>query len=418
MGMDRKIEKKGWLRRYIYYVILGTIILGFIFYQLVFADHSSKLNVEIEKITIGKVNQDIFQDLIAVTGTVEPLQTIYLDATEGGRVEEIFILEGDMVKKDDIILKLSNDNLLLEISNNEAQVAQAINEIKNLRITLENQKLNNQNQLLDLYYDLLKLQREHSYNLELFSKELVSKEELNLSIENYEKNKKRYKLFLEKANQDSLFMNSRLVASEEMVEAMQDKLVIIRNRLSKLLVKAPVNGELATLTPKIGEVISYGNRIGSINILDSYKLRVEIDEYYIARVKKKLKGECEFSNQIYKIFISKIYPEVVGGRFAIDMEFIDSIPGEIRIGQTSRISMELGESANVVLIPRGSFYQSTGGQWIFVLDESKQFALKRNIHLGRQNPKYYEVIEGLQSGEEVIVSSYENFGEVDKLILK
>ena len=213
-------------------------------------------------------------------------------------------------------------------------------------------------------------------------------------------------------------MESRLAASEASVESMQNNLYIIRGRLNKLIVRAPVSGELASLRPEIGEVISYGTRIGIVNILDAYKLRVDIDEHYLARIKRGLKGMCDFSDKDYLATITKIYPEVKEGKFAVDVEFDKNIPQEIKIGQTSRIRLELGESKQAILIPRGGFYQNTGGQWIFVVDKSGNFAAKRNIKIGRQNPNYYEVLEGLNPGEKVIVSGYDNFGDVDKLILK
>lgn len=416
--MDRKREKKSWIRRNSLYAILGAVVLTFITYQLAFADHSSKLNIEVDKITIEEVKQDLFQDFIAVNGTVEPIQTIYLDATEGGRVEEIYLDEGTMVKKGDVIMRLSNDNLLLEISNNEAQVARTINDLKTMSITLENQSINNADQLIDLHYDLLKLKREFNYNIQLAQNDHISKEELDVSREQYERNQKHLELLIQKSKQDSIFMIERIDASEESVKRMQANLSLTRKRLDKLTVRASNNGELATLNPEIGEVISYGTRIGTINILDSYKLRVEVDEHYISRITRGLNAECDFSNTSYSATITKNYPEVVAGRFAVDMEFTKDTPAEIRIGQTSRIKLELGESKQAILIPRGGFYQSTGGQWLFVVDESGEFAYKRDIQIGRQNPKYYEVLNGLEAGEQVIVSGYENFGDVEKLMLK
>lgn len=418
MSMDRKLEKKSWIGRHFLYVIGGIIILSAFLYLIIFSDHSSKLNIESDKITVENVKKDIFRDYIAVIGTVEPIRTIYLDATEGGRVEEIYVEEGAMLNNGDIIIRLSNDNLILDISNNEAQVAQAVNEVKTLRVNLENQKLSNQSQIIDLYYNLMQLERAYKYNQELFDKNHISREELLLSKEEYEKNKQHYNLLLAKGKTDSVFMESRLSASEESVERMQENLKMVKARLNKLIVKSPCKGELASLTPEIGQVIGYGNRIGTINILDSYKLRVEIDEHYISRIKRELKGNCEFSESDYEVVITKIYPEVQEGRFSVDMEFKEKVPLEIRIGQTSNIKLELGESKEAVLIPRGGFYQTTGGQWIFVVDNTNSFATKRSIVIGRQNPQFYEVLEGLALGEKVITSGYENYGDVDKLILK
>jgi len=288
MSMDRKLDKKSWIQKNSLYVMGGTIALTLLIYFILFPDHRSKLNIEIDKITVEEVKKDIFQDYIAVIGTVEPIQTIFLDATEGGRVEEIFIREGTMVKKGDVIMKLSNDNLLLEISNNESEVARAINDLKTMKVNLENQKINNKTQLIDLYFDLLKLERQFNYSKELLKGNHISKEEYSISKENYERNKQHYDILLQKNVQDSIFMKLRLAASEESIESMQSNLKIIRNRLNKLMVKAPVNGELATLKSEIGEVINYGAKIGTVNILDSYKLRVEVDEHYISRVKRQL----------------------------------------------------------------------------------------------------------------------------------
>lgn len=417
-GMDRKIEKKGFFNRK--NILIGSGILVFLAFlaALIFSDKSSKLNVEEDKISIEAVENGIFQDYIAVIGSVEPIQTIYLDATEGGRVEQIFIREGTMLKKGDVILQLSNDNLLLEISQYETEVARAVNDLKTMRVNLENQRISNKNLVIDLYYDLLKLKRQYIASEILYKDGHISKEEFDVAHETFERNDKHYALILEKSKQDSVSMNTTLASSKESVESMQQNLGLVRNRLGKLIIKAPVNGELASLKPEVGEVITYGTRIGTVNILDSYKLRVEIDEHFISRIVKGLKGECDFSEVNYPAIITKVFPEVQNGRFSVDMEFTGKVPGEIRIGQTSRIRLELGESKNALLLPKGGFYQSTGGQWVFVVDKTGTKAIKRDIRIGRQNPKYYEILEGLTTGEKVITSSYENFGTADKLILK
>ncbi len=418
-GMDRKIEKKNKLfsKRNIW-IFFGSVIVFLIFYNLVFGDKSSKLNVETEKISIAEIKKDVFQDYIAVIGTVEPIQTIYLDAIEGGRVEEILLEEGSMLNKNDVILRLSNINLVLDISNNEAQVARAINELRTARLLMVQQQMNSESQIIETER-LLKLQmRAYNNNKVLYKDQHISKEEFEQSKEQYDATVKKYSLLKEIQYQDSIFRSIQVESLETSVASMTNNLIIIKQRLENLNVKAPVNGELATLNPEIGEVITYGNRIGTVNILDSYKLRVEIDEHYIARVNRGLVGNCDFAGSAYPGKITKIYPEVQGGRFYVDMEFTGNIPGAIRIGQTSRIKLELGESKQAVLIPRGGFYQSTGGQWVYVIDESGEFAYKKDISIGRQNPRYYEVLAGLEPGEQVVISSYDTFGDVDKLILK
>jgi HlyD family secretion protein len=285
-------------------------------------------------------------------------------------------------------------------------------------VNLENQQINNRSQLVEYYYDLLKLKRDYDKNANLVKNNYISQEEFQISTENYERKKNLYGLLSRKNYQDSISIKTRISSSEESVESMQKNLNIIRNRLNKLTITAPANGELATLLPELGKVISYGTPIGSINILDSYKVKAEIDEHYISRVKLKLQAFCDFSEKDYGASISKIYPEVKDGRFYVDMVFMNNIPKEIRIGQTTRIRLELGESQTAILIPRGGFYQTTGGQWIYVVDNKEAIAVKRSIKIGRQNPNYYEIIEGLNPGEKVITSGYENFGTAEKLILK
>ena len=418
-AMDRKIEKKFKLfsKRNIW-ILLGAIFTLLVFYNLVFGDKSSKLNVETDKISISEIKKDVFQDYIAVIGTVEPIQTIYLDAIEGGRVEEILLDEGSMLKKGDVILRLTNTNLILEISNNEAQVSRAINELRTARLLMVQQQMNSESQIIETER-LLKLQeRAYNNNKILYKQQHISSEEYDQSKEQYEATVQKLNLLKEIRHQDSIFRSIQVESLETSVNSMSKNLEIIKGRLESLNLKAPVDGELATLNPEIGEIVTYGTRIGTVNILDSYKLRVEIDEHYIARVNRGLTGECDFAGSPYPGVIKKIYPEVQTGRFYVDMVFTGDIPGAIRIGQTSRIKLELGESKEAILIPRGGFYQSTGGQWVFVVDGTGEFAYRRDISIGRQNPRYYEVLAGLEPGEQVIISSYDNFGDVDKLILK
>ena len=317
-----------------------------------------------------------------------------------------------------MILRLSNTNLLLEISNNEATVSRAINDLKATQINLENQKINSETRILDLQYQLLQLKRTVEQNNLLIKGNHISKEEYEYAMEQFELTIKQLELQKQKYQHDSLYMRSRMRADEESIRRMQKNLELVSDRLENLYIKAPVNGELASLNPEIGEVVSHGSRIGTINILDSYKMRVEIDEHYIARINRGLKGDFEFAGNNHHLIITKVYPEVRNGAFAVDMEFTSNIPSQIRIGQTARIRLELGATEDALLLPKGGFYQSTGGQWVYVVTESGNQAVKREIRIGRQNPRYYEVIEGLQQGEKVIISNYDNFGNMDKLILK
>ncbi len=390
-------------------VVLGTIIFG---------DKSSKYNVDISRLSIDEVTNDIFQDYITEQGIVEPIKTIYLDAVEGGRVEEILIEEGNMVKKGDVILRLSNNNLLLEITNNQAQVVRAVNELRTARLSMDQQKLQYQQQIINLTRQVTQEKRTYKNNEKLFAENHVSREDYERSKEDYEASQQQLNLVMENYRNDSVYRSIQINSLESSVTSMEKSMEIIKRRLENLQIRASVDGELATLNPEVGEVISYGYRIGTINVLDSYKMRVEIDEHYIARIQTGLTGVCDFANESYPARIVKVYPEVQNGRFAVDMVFTDSVPSKIRIGQQSRIRLQLGESKKGLLLPKGGFYNTTGGQWVYVLDPSGDFAVKRPITLGRQNPRYYEVLDGLSEGEKVITSSYQNFADHDKLILK
>lgn len=418
MSMDRKIENKGKKWRRIAWIAGGVIIGIFVFYQIIFGDKSSRLNVDTDKITIENIREDAFLDYIAVIGTVEPIQTIYLDATEGGRVEEIYRREGGMVEIGEPLARLTNTTLLLDISNAETNYARTVNDMRMFRVQLQQQNLSSRNQLLDLSLALRQYERQFNNNKVLMEQDHISREEYEISKEQFEITTEKLELFRETYKQDSLYRILQLDAMETSLENMEENMKLVYQRLGALELKAPVYGELASLNLEIGQMVNRGERLGRINILDSYKLRVEIDEHYISRVTQGLSGDFEFAGSRYDLVITRIYPEVQAGRFAVDMEFTDGIPDQIRIGQTFRIRLELGESRDAILIPRGGFYQSTGGQWVYVVDPSGSFATRREIRIGRQNPRFYEVLDGVEPGERVIVSSYDNFGNVDRLVLK
>lgn len=417
-GMDKKIEKKKGLSKKTIWIGLGSLAFIFIIFNIFFGDKSTKLNVDTGKITIEDVKKDIFQDYIAVQGVVEPIQTIFLDAVEGGRVEEKLREEGSMLKKGEAIIRLSNNNLILEISNNEAAVARAVSELRTARLMMDQQLLNSNIQILERTKQVNKEKRAYEKNQELIKENHISLEDFQQSKEDYFTSVKLLDLYIANHRNDSLYRGVQVSTLEESVQRMTINMDLTRKRLDNLNIKAPVDGELATLNPEIGEVVNYGTRVGTMNILDSYKLRVDVDEHYIARIDRGLIASCDFSGKTYQAKLVKMYPEVQNGRFAVDMIFSEEVPPQIKIGQTSRIKLELGESQTAVLLSKGGFYQSTGGQWVYVVDPSGEFALKRTISIGRQNPRFYEVLDGLQEGEKVIISSYDNFGNVDKLILK
>jgi HlyD family secretion protein len=417
-SMDRKIENKGKARRRIVYVSMAAVVFLAILYVIIFGDKSSRLNVDTDRITIEEVRADVFQDYIAVIGTTNPIRTIYLDAMEGGRVEEILLEEGSMLKEGNVIVRLSNTNLLLDIMFRESELAERENNLRTTRLQMEQNKLTLRSQLLEIDYQFQTQQRLFEKNEALFQARHISQEEYEKSKEQVDYLSKRRQLLVENQVQDSIFRGTQVRQLEESIDRMHQNLRMIKKKLDDLDVKAPAEGLLASLNVEIGESVSSGFRLGQVHILDAYKLQVEIDEHYISRVARGLKGEFEFAGSDYDLQLSRIYPEVRNGRFSVDMEFTGEVPEKIRIGQTFRIRLELGESRSAVLLPRGGFYQSTGGQWVYVVDPSGSFATKRNIRIGRQNPRFYEVLEGLEEGEKVIVSSYDNYGNVDKLILK
>jgi HlyD family secretion protein len=387
----------------------------FVLYVFVFSDQSAKLNVESEKITISTVEYEPFQEFIPITGAVQPIQTFFLDVSEGGRVVKKFVEDGAFVKAGQPIIKLDNAQMTLNIMYNEAQLFQQINSLRSTRLSMEQNRLNLQSQLLEIEYDLIDRRRVYENNKILFDKNLISKFEFDRSKEQYELSKKKKDLTLESYSQDSLFRVQQIAQLEKSVEQMQNNLNLTKAQLENLTVKAPINGQISALTAEIGESISQGENLGQIDVIDSFKVRASIDEHYIARVNPGQYGEFNFNGRDYTIRIKTIYPQVTNGRFEVDMHFTSKQPEGIRRGQTLHIKLNLSEQKEAVTVARGGFYQSTGGQWVFVVNGNS--AVKRDIKLGQQNSQVFEVLEGLKPGEKVITSSYDNYGDVEKLIL-
>jgi HlyD family secretion protein len=387
-------------------------------YMAFFTDRTSTYKVEKDKLIIETVIEDQFNDYITVPGTVEPITIIFLDAQEGGRVEEKLIEEGAMVKKGDIILRLSNPDLHLNILDSEAQLAEKENFLRNTQVTMEQERLSIKRELVSLKYDIERRERNYKQNEILMKDNLISKEEFIRSKEDLDMARQSRDLFIERYRQDSIFRSVQVSTITNNLENMRKNLQLVRERAENLNVKAPVDGQLGLLVPEIGQSIQRGANMGQINVLTSYKVTAQIDEHYIDRVKTQLTATLDRQGKEYNLSVKRVYPEVRNGTFEIDMIFRDSMPDNIRTGQTYYISLQLGQPKVSVLVPIGGFFQETGGQWIFVLDPTESFAFKRNISIGRKNPKYYEVLEGLQPGEKVIVSGYETFGKNEKLILK
>jgi HlyD family secretion protein len=383
-----------------------------------FSDRTSTYKVEKDKLIIETVIQDQFNDYITVPGTVEPITIIFLDAQEGGRVEEKLIEEGSMVKKGDIILRLSNPDLHLNILDSEAQLAEKENFLRNTQVTMEQERLSIKRELVSLKYDIERKERNYQQNVILMKDNLISREEFIRSKEDLDMSRQSQDLFTERQRQDSIFRSVQVNTITSNLENMRKNLQLVRERAENLNVRAPVDGQLGLLVPEIGQSIQRGANMGQINVLTSYKVVAQIDEHYIDRVRTGLTATLDRQGNAFDLLVKRVYPEVRNGTFEIDMIFRDSMPDNIRTGQTYYTSLQLGQPKVSVLVPIGGFFQETGGQWIFVLDPTESFAFKRNISIGRKNPKYYEVLEGLQPGEKVIVSGYETFGKNEKLILK
>lgn len=416
--MDRPIEKKkGLQKKHIGYIAVGVAIISVI-YLAFFADRTSTYKVDADKLIIEPVIEDQFNDYITVPGTVEPITTIYLDALEGGRVEELLIEEGSMVMKGDVILRLTNADLHLNILDSEAQLAEKENFLRNTMIAMDQERLQIKKELLNLKYDIERKARTFKQNEILMKDNLISKEEYIRSKEDLEMSMQSRELFIERQKQDSLFRSVQVSNLENNLENMRKNLKLVRERAENLNVKAPVDGQLGLLVPEIGQSIQRGANMGQINVLTSYKVTAQIDEHYIDRVRTQLTATLDRQGKEYNLMVKRVYPEVRNGTFEIDMIFTDSMPDNIRTGQTYYTSLQLGQPKRSVLVPIGGFFQETGGQWIFVLDPDGNTANKRNISIGRKNPKYYEVLEGLHPGEKVIVSGYETFGKNEKLILR
>jgi HlyD family secretion protein len=418
MGMDRKIEQKKGIRpKHIIYGVVGIAVI-FLLYIIIKDSNVTSFRVETEKLTIEEVQYADFDDFIRTNGTVEPISIIYLDAEEGGRVKERLIEEGAMVKKGDVILELENRSLYENIMNSESNLAQKQNMLRQTRINFESQRLVSQQRVLDSKYDIVKNKRYYEQQKTLFDKDLVSRDVYLEAKENYEHSVELFEINQLRAKNDSLILATEMIQLDQELKKMEKTLALIYERLEDLKVKAPVDGQLGMLDAEIGQSIAPGARIGQINVLTDYKINALIDEHYIDRVRRDLAATFERQNNLYNLTVKKVYPEVRNSQFEIDLVFTDERPENIRAGQTYYINLQLGEPQKSLLIGLGGFFNSTGGQWIYVVDPSGDFATKRSIKIGRKNPKYYEVLEGLEKGEKVITSGYDLFGENEKLILK
>jgi len=418
MGMDRKIEKKKWPPKKIVALSATAIFIIAVIYIFLFKFRQSTLNVNKERITISTVTKGPFQEFIPVIGNVLPVNTVYLDTGEGGRVEKIYVEAGAIVKKGEPILKLVNTDLLLTVMWREAELFGQSNSLRSTRLSLEQYRLQLNQELTQVENQLLQQKRTFERYQELMKDDLISKHEYELAKDQYEYLVKRKDLTIESQQNELKFRQAQVDALEESLKRMDENLRVAKEKLENLIIRAPVSGHLTSLNAEIGESKAPGQRLGQVDVLEGFKVRAGIDEHYLARIEIGRVGEFDFAEGTYKLRVKKIYPEVREGRFEVDLNFEDKEPQGITRGQTLHIRLELSDVSEAVLLPRGGFYQTTGGNWVYVVDESGSFATKRRIKLNRYNPDVFEVMEGLIPGEKVITSSYETFGNMERLILK
>ena len=418
MGMDKQIKKKTWTTKRILTVIGGLVVVGFFLYSFIFADFRSTLNVEKEKLTITTVREDSFQEFIQVTGNVQPINTMYLDAIEGGVVQEIQLESGTFVQPGDTIVILTNSNLQLQVLQQEASLYDQINNVRNSRLNLEQNSLNLKDQLANARYQLDLLKPQFERQKKLYENNLISDQAYEETREAFIYQEKRYALTYESYLKDSLQTITQLRQLEQSEQRMWRSLEGVQQILNNLVVTAPTSGQLTTIEMQPGQSISPSERIGQVDKLDNFKVRVGIDEFHLSRITTGLKGSFPFAGEDHDMVITKVYPVITNGQFEVDMEFVGSAPEGIRRGQRVRIRLELGDASQALLLERGGFFQTTGGSWVFLLNEDETQAVRHPIRLGQQNPEYFEVTSGLEPGDRVIISSYDTFGDNEVLELK
>ena len=419
--MDIKLEKKtGWRAvlskkslPYLFGVLLAVLVAW-----LLMKENASTLRVNTATLMVSSVEEGEFNDYVSLSGTVQPITTMQLSPLESGVVERIVAEEGTAVKAGDVILEMTNKQLSMQILQSEADLAEKQNILRNTLISMEQERLSLRQEMLQLDLEVARKMRAYEQNKELFKEELVARETYLQSKEDYELALARRSLVRERQKQDSLYRTVQVAQLDENLRSMQLNMQLIRERVGNLRVKAPIDGEVGMLNVVLGQTLSQGGAIGQINDLSAYKVTAMVDEHYIDRVVTGLTASFMRQDKGYDMLLKKVYPEVREGRFKIDLTFNGELPDNIRTGQTYNLNLQLGQPVEAVYIPRGAFFQKTGGRWIYVVDEAGGKAYRREIRIGRQNPRYYEVLDGLSKGEKVITSLYDNFGDNEVLILK
>ncbi|MBK8506483.1 MAG: HlyD family efflux transporter periplasmic adaptor subunit [Saprospiraceae bacterium] len=416
--MDRKIEKKTWRWQRLVPIALISALVIYFGFNVYKSSGTSRLNVQTERLLLDTVHEGAFQEFIPVTGAVLPIKTVLIGAIEGGRVDQRYVEDGSILKAGQPILELSNPDLQLNYLNQEANIVAQINQIRTNSLQMEQQTLNLKETALNVDYQLDLLGKRVKRNKTLYGDGVISEVDFQETEDEYEHLLRRKELLVQTIRKDSATAVLQQQQMENSLDLMQRNLQIARKSLDNLIVKAPIDGQLAGLTSELGELIVEGSQIAQLDDLSNFKIRVQVDEFYISRVFVGQTGSFQFAGDWYNLSIQKIYPQVINGAFAADMIFTDKTPDGIKRGQTVSVKLELSAQENAMMLARGGFYQTTGGNWVYVLDPSSGVAHKRDIQIRRQNPNFYEITSGLEEGEIVITSSYENFGSKDELILK
>ena len=415
--MDRQIEKKSFLRRYAWYIAAAAALAALLVW-IVLGTTASTMTIDATDITISDVTRGKFDDYVRLNGQVLPIQVVQISPEEGGIVREKVVEEGTRVRKGDVILRLSNSNLDLQILNAEAELAEKQNLLRNTQVAMQQDRLNNRTEQATLDTDCDRKRRAYEQNARLYKERLISKEVYMQSREDYKLARRKQSLISQRLKQDSLYRHVQMAQMEDNLDNMRKNVLLVRDRKNKLEVRSAIDGELGLLDVELGQNIAAGQNIGQINDLSDFKVQAQIDEHYIDRVRPGLSASFSRDGKTYRLRVRKVYPEVRNGTFRTDFVFVGERPAQMRSGQTYYVELALGKSQQATLIPRGTFFQTTGGNWIFVLDKSGRKAYRRNISIARQNPQYYEVTDGLEPGERVITSGYEAFKDNEVLVIK
>ena len=415
--MDRQIEKKSFLRRYAWYIAAAAALAALLVW-IVLGTTANTTTVDASDITVSDVTRGKFDDYVRLNGQVLPIQVVQISPEEGGIVREKVVEEGTRVRKGDVILRLSNSNLDLQILNAEAELAEKQNLLRNTQVAMQQDRLNNRTEQATLDTDCDRKRRAYEQNARLYKERLISKEVYLQSREDYKLARRKQSLISQRLKQDSLYRHVQMAQMEDNLDNMRKNVLLVRDRKNKLEVRSAIDGELGLLDVELGQNIVAGQNIGQINDLSDFKVQAQIDEHYIDRVRPGLSASFSRDGKTYRLRVRKVYPEVRNGTFRTDFVFVGERPAQMRSGQTFYVELALGKSQQATLIPRGTFFQTTGGNWIFVLDKSGRKAYRRNISIARQNPQYYEVTDGLEPGERVITSGYEAFKDNEVLVIK